>query len=225
MREIAIVAGLLSAVALPANAETRNATGFETVKASGDFDVEIAVGENYRVDVSGADAARIRTRVVDGELRIEPARRSWFGEPRYDARINVTLPRFEGVAAARGATVRATAGGECADFSAVAAMGADLEVNGLQCDSVNATAAMGAELRLAGQCGTLDASAAMGAELNARALQCRTVDASAAMGAEVAAYASASYDASAAMGGDISVAGGGTGDRSTALGGAVTQQR
>lgn len=225
MRAVLIAAGLSVTVMAPAQAETRQVSGFESVVASGRFRVEIAVGEGYSVTVEGADAARIRTRLDGGALRIEPARRPWFGEPRYDALVHVTLPRLEGVSAARGAVVNATAGGECSAFDAAAAMGADLTVSGLMCRTVSASAAMGAELELAGACGTADLSAAMGASIDTTALQCRDLDASAAMGGEVEAFASNSYDASAAMGGDISVRGGATvRDRSTAMGGSVRSQ-
>jgi hypothetical protein len=222
MRTLFFAALVLAAISAPASADTRNITGFDNVNASGNYRVEVAVGPTYGVGVEGRDAARIRTRRDGDTLRIEPVSRPWFGNPHINAVVRVTLPRLEGVAAARGNELSATAGGPCSSFAVNAAMGATIRVRGIECETVNASAAMGAELILAGTCGDLDASAAMGAEVNAEALRCRTVDASAAMGADINAFATASYDASASMGGDISVAGNGQANSSrTALGGAV----
>jgi hypothetical protein len=217
---------VLSALATPALAQPRDLSGFDTVAAEGRFRVEIAVGPEYQVVTEGPDAARISTRLDGDTLEIKPARRSWFGgNPRYDALVRVTLPRLEGVSAARGAVVNATVGGECSEFEAASAMGAALTVAGIQCVSVDAAAAMGATLHLDGACETLDVSAAMGASVNAANLRCGVVDASAAMGGDVDAHATASYDASAAMGGDVQIAGAArAGDLSTAMGGSVTQR-
>lgn len=225
MHRILIAAAALAALATPAMAEPRSLAGFDTVAASGRFRVEVAVGPEFQVRVDGPDAARIRTRVEGETLKIEPAHRPWFGNPEYDASVHVTLPRLSGVAAARGATLVALAGGECSDFSAAAAMGAELRVSELHCTAVEAAAAMGANLRLAGACESLDVAAAMGAVVEAGALHCSTVDASAAMGGNVEAFAESHYDASAAMGGAINVAGGGQArDRSAAMGGSVTHR-
>lgn len=209
-----------------ASAEPRSVAGFDQVNASGRFRVEIAVGPAHTVNVEGPDTARIVTRRDGDTLRIEPRDRPWFGgEPRYDALVRVTLPRFEGVAAARGAQVNATGGGACSNFDAVAAMGANLVVRELYCGHIDASAAMGGVVELIGGCRTLDASAAMGGSVEAEALHCGIVDASAAMGGEIKAFAETSYDASAAMGGDIDVSGGGRAtDRSTALGGSVNER-
>ncbi len=209
-----------------ASAEPRAVTGFDNVNASGRFRVEIAIGPAHSVNVEGPDAARIVTRRDGDTLKIEPRRRPWFGgEPRFDALVRVTLPRLEGVAAARGANVSAIAGGDCSEFDAVAAMGANLVVRELYCGRVDASAAMGGVIELIGGCRTLDVAAAMGGTVNAEALRCDTVDASAAMGGEIKAFAETSYDASAAMGGDIDVSGGGRAiDRSTALGGSVRER-
>jgi hypothetical protein len=215
---------LVALLAAPAAADTRALSGFDAINASGNYRVDVSVGEAYSIVVTGADAARIRTRLDGDTLKIEPMRRSWFGNPRYDATVRVTLPRLEGVAASRGMSMTATAGGECGMFDAAAAMGAELVVTGLQCGTISAAAAMGAELSLNGSCTSLEVSAAMGANVRADGLLCERAEISAAMGADVDAYASAAYDASAAMGADVSVAGGARqGERSAAMGGSVRQ--
>jgi hypothetical protein len=219
-----VFALLLASTAAAANAEPRDARGFEAVQASGRFRVEIAVGPQYAVVVDGPDAARLATRVEGETLKIEPTRRPWFGgEPRYDAIVHVTLPRLRGIAAARGATVHATAGGECTNFEAAAAMGADLTVRDLYCGTVDAAAAMGANLELAGACRTLDVTAAMGGSVQADALRCAVVDATAAMGGDIEAFAERTYDASASMGGSIDISGGGQASgRSAVMGGSIS---
>lgn len=224
MKYLVSVALLAFALAGPAQAETRNLSGFTRVAAFDRMTVEVAVGETYAVDVTGSDAGRVRTRIDGRTLKITDARRPWFGGgPRLDAHVRVTAPRIEGVAAARGAELTATISGECDDFSAAAAMGATTHVSGLSCHRVDASAAMGGELELNGACEALDVSAAMGGSVGARGLQCRTVDASAAMGGAIRAYASERYDASASMGGAISFAGEARrGDTSAAMGGSIS---
>lgn len=220
----ALVLGFAAlAVSSVAYAEPRNLSGFDQVNVAGRFRVEISVGAQHSVDVAGADAAQIVTRVEGDTLKIEPRRRPWFGdEPRRDVVVRVTLPRFEGVAAARGAEVRATGGGDCTSFEAVAAMGASLNVRDLYCGTVDATAAMGGALELAGACRTLDVTAAMGGAVEASALRCASVDASAAMGGAIEAFAEHTYDASAVMGGGVDISGGGrAADRSAVMGGSI----
>jgi hypothetical protein len=225
MKRLVAIALLAGGLAGAAQAETRNLTGFSEVNASDRIQVEVAVGDAFSVEVTGADADRVRTRIDGKVLRISDARRPWFGASRrLDATVHVTAPRIEGVAAARGAELSATLSGECDDFSAAAAMGGSARVSGMACRTVDAAAAMGGELRLAGACEALDVTAAMGGEVRAADLQCRTVDASAAMGGGVHAYASERFDASAAMGGDINVAGEARrGDTSAAMGGSIRQ--
>jgi hypothetical protein len=226
MKHFLAVTLLAMVAAGPAFAETRDVSGFTKIDAQDRVMVEVTVGPAYSVEVTGSDAERIRTRIVEGNrLRIMDARRPWFGaSPRLDATIRVTAPHIEGLAASRGAQVSAALSGDCGDLSVVAAMGGAAQVNGVACRSVDATAAMGAELRLAGACDALSVTASMGADVRAGDLQCRTVDASASMGGAIRAYASERYDASASMGGDIDIAGEPQrGDASSVMGGSVSR--
>jgi hypothetical protein len=211
-----------------AHAETRNLSGFDNVNAADRLTVAVAIGDGYRVEVTGSDAERIRTRIDGDTLRIEDSRRPWFGlSPRLDAHVRVTMPAVDGVAAARGAELVASlAGGSCIDFSVAAAMGGTAHVTGAQCDDVDASAAMGGEVTIEGACRELDVSAAMGGYVRAEDLQCATVDASASMGGDIRAFASQHYDASAAMGGAINVAGGANAnDTSSVMGGEISSNR
>lgn len=220
-----IAPALVVALATSAAAEMRNVSGFDEVHASDRIKVEVSVGPSYSVEVTGADADRVRTRVEEGELRISDARRPWFGRvPDLDARVRVTAPEVEGVSAARGAELHASlSGASCRSFSAAAAMGGEATVDAMQCDDVDASAAMGGIVRLTGACRMLDVSAAMGGQVQADRLECQLVDASAAMGGDIEAFASQSYDASAAMGGAVNIGGGAhPSDRSAVMGGSVT---
>lgn len=208
----------LAAFVGPAQAETRSVSGFAAVAAADRLSVEVVVGDAYSVEVSGADADRVRTRVEGRTLRIEDSRRPWFGNlPRLDARVRVTAPALSAVSAARGAELSAQLAGGCADFSASAAMGASANVAGVACDRVEVDAAMGGEVQIAGACRDLDVSASMGGFVRAEALACARVDASASMGGDIRAYASEAYDASASMGGAIVMSGEGRSRGSSAL--------
>lgn len=224
MHRLIAIFALAALAASPAAAERRNLSGFDEVKAEDRITVEIVVGPAYSVEVTGADADRVRTQVEGDRLEIRDNRRPWFGNPRLDAHVRVTMPGVEGLAAARGADMTATLdGASCIDLSAAAAMGATLRASGLECRNVDAAAAMGATLQLTGSCRALDAAAAMGGDISANELRCFTVDASAAMGGSVNAYASESYDAAASMGGDIDVEGGAAArETSSAMGGSIT---
>jgi hypothetical protein len=217
---------LALALAAPAAAETRDLSGFHQVSAQDRLTVEVTVGQGYSVEVTGADADRVRARLEGRTLRISDAHRSWFGRSRrLDAHVRVTTPSLEGVAAARGAELTATLAGACDDFSAAATMGGSARVQGARCDSMDASAAMGGELELAGACGSLSVSAAMGGLVRANELACATVNARAAMGGDIRANASQTYDASASMGGSVNVAGGATaGDTASAMGGSITSR-
>lgn len=218
---------IILALAGTAAAETRDLSGFRSVHAEDRLTVSVTSGDHYSVEVTGADAARVRTRLDGRTLYIEDARRPWFGRsPRLDAQVRIAAPSLERVSAARGADLSADfAGRHCDDFSAAAAMGGEASIMGLECDTVSSSAAMGGSIRIAGTCRTARASAAMGGSIRAEALRCETVDASASMGGDINAFASQTYDASASMGGSINVAGGGRAtDTSAAMGGSITSR-
>ncbi|MBI3438153.1 MAG: DUF2807 domain-containing protein, partial [Proteobacteria bacterium] len=129
-------------IAAPASAEMRNLTGFTEVQAQDHIVVEVRIGPQYSVEVTGPEASRINTRIERGQLKISERNRPWFGpDRRVNALVRVTAPALSGLAAAKGATLSAfdvTAD----DMSLAAAMGGELRVNGT-CRSVDVAAAMG----------------------------------------------------------------------------------
>ncbi len=202
MHKLIAPAILAFALAVPAAAETRNHSGFDGVAVQDRIRVEVSLGQSYSVDVSGSDAARVRTRVQDGTLRISDRNRPLFGgSPRLDAVVRVVVPELDRLAASRGAEVRAT------DISA---------------HDFSVAASMGGEVRLTGACHSLSASASMGGIINAERFACADADVAASMGGEANVAASASYDAAASMGGLIDIRGeGARGEIATSMGGEV----
>lgn len=204
IRSLALTLAALTLVA-SASAEPRNVNGFRRVAAENGIRVNVAVGPQFAVDVTGRDARYVRTTVENGTLRISRAPRPWFGigASDFDGRVRITMPSLEAISAARGASVNAT---------------------GVHANGFAVSAAMGGVVDISGTCQELDASVAMGGVLSAENLHCDTAAISAAMGGTAEVFASRTYSASASMGGTINVAGAGTrGNVSAVMGGVVSQ--
>lgn len=193
---------VLALAAGAASAETRNLTDFTGVEARDGVEVIVSIGPRHAVEVTGREAARVRTRVNQGTLEISQINRPWFGRHRdLDAVIHIVMPRVDSLSAARGAQLRAS---------------------NITADDMSIAAAMGGVIEISGACANLDASVAMGGVLDAERFECANADVSAAMGGVAEVFASTSFDASAAMGGVIDIAGGANGDSSSAMGGQIS---
>jgi hypothetical protein len=190
------------ALSAQASADTRNLSGFTSIKALDHVVVEVRSGPQYAIDVSGPEADRIATAIdVDGTLKINERNRPWFGlDRRVDALVRVTMPRVTELAAAKGARLTA------------------YDINA---QSMSLTAAMGGVLAINGSCRDLHATAAMGGVLHAENFRCATADTTAAMGGDVAVFATDTFDATAAMGGSVHIGGGAHGDTTAAMGGTI----
>ncbi len=188
-------------VALPARAEMRNLSGFDSVQAQDNIVVEVRTGPQFAVEVTGPEANRIITRIDRDQLKVSERNRPWFGrDRRVNALVRVTMPRIESLAAAKGATLTAI------DITA---------------DDMSLAAAMGGELRINGTCHDVDVAAAMGGIVRAQNFHCLTADISAAMGGDARVFATRTFDATAAMGGSVNIAGGAHGDTTAVMGGQV----
>jgi len=197
------VASVLIALAMATSAsgELRNVTGFTEVQAQDHIVVEVRIGPQYAVEVTGPEANRIITRVERDQLKISERNRPWFGpDRRVNALVRVTAPALSSLAAAKGAMLTAF------DIAA---------------DDMSLAAAMGGELRVNGTCHSLDVAAAMGGIVRAESFHCVNADISAAMGGEARVFATRTFDATAAMGGTVNIAGGAHGDTTAVMGGAV----
>lgn len=203
MKHVAAPALIALALATAASAQTRDLIGFESVNVAGRIRVEVVMGPSHSVEVTGAEAQRVRTRIGDDDtLYISEANWPWFGNNRQiNARVHVTMPSVEGLSAARGAEVRAT---------------------GIRSTSMSLAASMGGQLTVDGECRTLSASASMGGAIRADGFHCADANISASMGGEAQVYASNRFDVAASMGGAVNVAGDGQrGDVATSMGGAL----
>ncbi|MGQ0531546.1 MAG: GIN domain-containing protein [Caulobacteraceae bacterium] len=202
MRPLIVVGVAVLTLAGAASAETRNLSGFTGVSAADRIRVEVTAGANYSVEVTGADADRVSTRINDGTLVIRRSNRPfWGGTPRIDATVRVTMPRIASLASSRGA---------------------ELAARGINAQQMSLAASMGGELSASGACASLDASVSMGGVIDADELQCRDADIAASMGGEARVYASNRYDVAASMGGTVSVAGEGQrGDVALSMGGTL----
>lgn len=190
------------ALAGSASADTRALSGFTAVKALDHITVEVRRGSQYSIEVTGPQADRIVTSLDEnGALKINERNRPWFGpDRRINALVRVTMPTVTDLAAAKGATLTA------------------YDIEG---EDVSLVAAMGAELTINGSCHAVDATAAMGGVVRADNFHCLTADISAAMGGDVRVFATNTFDATAAMGGNVHISGGGHGDTTAAMGGSI----
>ncbi|MBX3511263.1 MAG: DUF2807 domain-containing protein, partial [Hyphomonadaceae bacterium] len=146
-----------------AAAEMRPLSGFDRVSASAGTQVEIAVGSGFSVDVRGANADRVVTRVAGGVLIIEPQRNwRWRGNTR--PVVHVTMPDLRGLDASSGARIAAS---------------------GVQARQISLESSSGAHLNVAGTCAAFVADASSGAHLDASSLRCEAGAVEASSGARV----------------------------------------
>lgn len=150
-----------------ANAETRNLQGFDMVSAAGRVEVEIVIGPEYSVELTGPRVDNVITRVEGGRLEIEPRtnRRGWRGR---DAHVRITMPSLRGLDVAAGAELTA---------SAVAASDFALDVSS------------GGSVDVRGSCETLALDVSSGASVQAGDFRCASVRADASSGASATVYA------------------------------------
>ena len=202
MKRLLTAAVACAALVGPAMAETRNVSGFSQVSASGNYDVQVTTGDHFAVEVSGADASHIQTRLRGHELRIEADTPFWRGDtPHMAATVNVTLPRLDGLDASRGITMR---------------------VLGVQTRDMRIKADTGAIVEISGACTSLSVDVSTGGEVKGESFRCDSASASASTGGVVQIYAADDVSASATLGGSIRVAGSPTvHGRSTSFGGEV----
>lgn len=181
MRKMLVSAVLFAAFAGAAHAEERSLSGFTRVAASAGTHVEVAVGPNFRVEVTGADPARVITRVSGDTLVVSPQRGNWRGRIR-NTRVRVTMPAIEGL-----------------DVSS----GAQISASGLNSPRVTLEASSGARLTASGVCGAFRADVSSGADIFAQTLRCEAGSAGASSGARVRIHASERLDVRASSGGSI----------------------
>lgn len=190
-------------LAAPAAAEMRSHTGFDSIKVEDDIEVSVSLGDSYAVEVTGADASRVRTEVDDRQLHIRQRNRAWFGNTEdMDAHVRVVLPRLEGLAASRAAVIRAES---------------------IRASEMGLAAAMAGEIHISGECDSVDVAVSMGGIIHAENFHCGTADVAASMGGEANIHVADSYDVAGSMGAEVRVSGNGSrGDVALSMGAEVT---
>src|SRR5262249_43687126 len=139
------------------------------------------VGPGFSVDVSGAGADRVITRVSGDTLIIERRRGfSWGPGPR--AQVRVTMPSVAGLSASSGS---------------------DLVVTGVNGGDITLDSSAGADLRVAGRCASFTADVSSGADIHAQDLRCENGSADASSGGDARVFASGRLSVDASSGGGV----------------------
>ena len=183
-----IIIGMIAASALmagAASAETRAHSGFTSVSAAGRVTVEIVVGPQYSVALTGPRVDNVITRVEGGELQIEPRQNRRGGRAR-DAHVRITMPDLQGL-----------------DVAA----GAEVDAREISADAFLLDVSSGASVDVAGRCGVLRLGISSGASARAQRLQCADVRADASSGANATVYASSSISVDGSSGASLRWAG------------------
>lgn len=181
MRILAPLA-ICAALASPAMAEQRALSGFTGVSANAGTDVEVVVGPNFSVDVTGRDADRVATRISGSTLVVEPVRTMWFQRGPRDAHVRVTMPHVSALEASSGA---------------------DLRASGLNGGDVSLDSSSGADLYASGACASFTADASSGADIHAQELRCENGSVDVSSGADARVYASGRLNVDASSGGGV----------------------
>jgi len=126
-----VVAAVLPVLALaaPVSIPVPVGSGFETVEARGDFDVQVREGSPASVEIVGEPglAERIRVEVVTGELRL--SRKKEFESAR-GVVVKVVLPLFRGLSIAGSGKGTAESGGSPRDVNLAVSGSGDLAWSG-----------------------------------------------------------------------------------------------
>lgn len=163
---------------------------FDRIEAAGVFEVDVTVGGEYALTISGAPEALEKTtaEVVDGELVLDNAkpkgaRKTWRGDGVSAVIMMPTLSSFD------------AAGVVEADIKGVAADQLNLELSGV------------GDIELSGTCNALDADVSGVGDIDAEQLQCRTVKVDVSGVGSASVFASESADADIAGIGSIDIYG------------------
>lgn len=154
--------------------QTRDLSGFAGIAVSGGIDLELQQGDDFLVEVTGANADDVITEVKDGTLVIHrQGRKSLFGWwPGSSA--TVRLPVLESLAASGGSDVDAADQFHGDRLDVVASGGSDVEIT-VAVTSLNIEASGGSDFDLSGTADTAVLRASGGSDLNGRSFRAREV--------------------------------------------------
>lgn len=167
------------------------ASDFDRIDVAGVFELDVTVGGDYAVTLSGRedDLSRTSATVENGVLVLDTDERDKRGKRhliKHGVTARISLPALNAVDAAGVVDGR---------IAAISAENFDADISGV------------GELELSGSCGALNADVSGVGELDAENLQCRTVRIDVSGVGEARVYASESVDAELAGIGKIEIFG------------------
>ncbi len=176
--------------------ETHNITGFDKIRVTGVYELDVQVGKDFSVFTSGKhkDVENMNiylkgSTLVLAQDKDEDKKINWNGRKNKNnsgIKAIITLPELEAL-----------------DITGIGAG----DIKGIDSDRLDVEVAGISDMELHGSCGTLDVDMAGLGELRAEGLKCKDVDVDLAGMGEISVYASKSVQADAAGMGSIEVYG------------------
>ncbi len=170
--------------------ETFDLTGFDEIDVGGVFEIDVTVGGDFSVVVSGAPAEmeRLEAGVENGVLKLDrkEGQRGAHRWRDFGLTAKITLPALTGV-----------------DIAGVA----DARISGVDADEFDIDLAGVGDLNIEGTCGNLDADVSGVGDLDAKGLECREVDVDVSGVGSASVYASESAEATVSGIGSIDIYG------------------
>jgi hypothetical protein len=170
---------------------TLDLAGFDRIKVSGVYELDVRVGSDFSIQLSGHEdeMERVEATVKNGELHLGHKRGGW--RDRNDNNDHgveaiITMPSLTGL-----------------KVSGVV----DGEIAGVDVDRFNISLSGVGDIHIAGECGDLDANVSGVGDLDARDLECRMVDVNVSGVGSAAVFASEEVDADISGMGDIDIYG------------------
>lgn len=165
--------------------------GFDRIKISGVYEIDVQVGSDFSIKLSGPvdEMDRVEASVQNGELNLDRRKRG-FGE-RHDNNDHgveavITMPSLTAL-----------------KVSGVV----DGQIAGVDADHFKVSLSGVGDIRISGECGDLDADVSGVGDLDARDLECRMADVNVSGVGSAAVFASEEIDANISGMGDIDVYG------------------
>ncbi len=170
--------------------QTYELVDFDRIDIGGVYDLDVAVGGAFSVEISGPEdeMARVDARVEDGKLVLDQTKRKR-GERhwrKHSLNAKITLPALSAIS---------VSGVVDGDVVGIAAEQFRVDLSGV------------GDMDLSGECGDLVAHVSGVGELNAEDLKCKNVDVDVSGVGEASIYASESVDAKISGIGEINVYG------------------
>lgn len=162
---------------------------FESIEISGVYDLEVNVGSDFSIEISGPrdEVDRVQASVSNGVLELDQKeRRGGWGRKRHGVDATITLPMLKGVS---------VSGVVDGDIRNVDAETFKMNISGV------------GDVTITGKCGTFDANVSGVGDLDAKAMECSIVDVNVSGVGDASVFATDEVDARVSGMGDIDVYG------------------